>query len=282
MGITATRYSARNICLLGILALTSVMLYASDVLAFSIVNPTAANHKHRADDPAGDSKVLLKPDPVKSLSSVSQALKDELAGGDTSFAGWTFDYTFTSLNGTLYVDLYKAGYKAAHHGGGEINLRYKKGTGDPTNLRWVQLITTNNPIGGATSPYIDPYPNDDDAVDGPFYYCDPPGNALCDKFDISKRVNGNTDYGFGKDYSLHFYDFSSRTHPLPVPFPPITWRAELYLVEWDGAKKVTFHNGIEWGWEMTPTPEPSTLVLLASGLAGCLAVGYYRRNPRPE
>jgi hypothetical protein len=264
MRLAATRHGSWKVWLTGVLALASVTLWVTNVLAFSIVHPTTANHKHEAYE--ADSKVVLKPDPVTSLTSVSQALKDELAGGDTSFAGWTFDYTFTSLSGTLYVDSYKAGYKAAHHGGGEINLRYKKGTEDPTNLRWVQLITTTNPLNGATSPYIDPYPND--GSDGaPFYY---------HSGEIADHTNGSKDHGFGTNYDLHFYDYSSRIHPLPVPFSPISWTAQLYLVEWDGNKKVTFHNGIEWGWEMTPTPEPSSLLLMATGLVGGIVL--YRRR----
>ena len=199
-------------------------------------------------------------------------------GGDTAFNGWKFDYSFSSLSGTLYVDEYKAGYKDIHHGGGEINLRYEKGTDDPEDLRWIQLITTTNPLNGATSPYIDPYPNDGKDK-APFYY---------HAGEIADHTGGSKDYGFGTDYDLHFYDFSSRIHPLPVPFSPITWLAELYLVELKPGKKVTFHDGIQWGWEMHPTtiptstPEPSSILLVATGLIGYLGCMYRRRKSLTE
>jgi hypothetical protein len=39
----------------------------------------------------------------------------------------------------------------------------------PDGFRWTQVIDTNAPKGGATSPYVDPHPNDDTK---PFYYTD--------------------------------------------------------------------------------------------------------------
>lgn len=265
----------------GALVIVSILACLTDVLAITVVYPTSGNHLHTAYDPAGsdgipppDSFVFLNPDPIQNpgefflLSAVSQVVKDELAAGDTAFPGWTFDYTFSTLSGTMFVDEYKAQYLTDHVGGGLINTRYKKGAGDPANLRWIQLITTTNPLHGATSPYIDPYPND--GTDGaPFYW---------HSGEIADHIAGAKDYGFGKDYDLHFKDFSRREHPLPIPFDPIKWRAELYLVEWDGAKHVTFHDGIQWGWEMHPIPEPSTIFLLATGLAGYFGFVRYRRR----
>lgn len=243
-----------------------ILLLSTDVHGIIVVYPPPDHYRHVAFDPAGtpppDSFVFLNPDPIANardfflLDSVSQALKNELddtdgdgkSDGDTHFDGWTFDYSFKSLSGTLYINTYEAEYKGDHWGGAEIDITYKKGPNDPETLRWIQLITTTHPLNGATSPYIDPYPND--GTDGaPFYYYE---GEVTDP--------------------LHFYDFSSRTHPLPIPFAPITWRAELYLVEWDNAKKVIFHDGIQWGWEMHPIPEPSTIILLASGLAGYLGI----------
>jgi hypothetical protein len=39
----------------------------------------------------------------------------------------------------------------------------------PDGFKWTQTITTNAPLGGATSPYVDPHPNDDAK---PFYWTD--------------------------------------------------------------------------------------------------------------
>jgi hypothetical protein len=39
----------------------------------------------------------------------------------------------------------------------------------PDGFKWTQTIDTNDPMGGTTSPYVDPRPNDDGK---PFYYTD--------------------------------------------------------------------------------------------------------------
>jgi hypothetical protein len=39
----------------------------------------------------------------------------------------------------------------------------------PDGFKWTQTIDTNVPLGGTTSPYVDPRPNDDTK---PFYYTD--------------------------------------------------------------------------------------------------------------
>ena len=39
----------------------------------------------------------------------------------------------------------------------------------PAGFKWTQTIDTNVPLGGATSPYVDPHPNDDTK---PFYWTD--------------------------------------------------------------------------------------------------------------
>jgi len=39
----------------------------------------------------------------------------------------------------------------------------------PDGFRWTQVIDTNAPLGGASSPYVDPHPNDDTK---PFYWTD--------------------------------------------------------------------------------------------------------------
>ena len=260
----------------------------SAVAAVIVIYPSAGNHIHQAYDPAGsgttpapDSKVTLAPDPIVNsaefflMDGVSQSIKDELANAsaEVDFTDWVFNYDGASLNGTFTVDRYRARYLSAHVGGGEIEVRYKRGVGDPTNLRWIQLVTDNRPfdpdgpgpMGVYTPPLID---GDFDAQ--PFYWLDT---------EIGDQSGGARDWGFGTDYDLHFYDWSRRPHETPVPpeFDPIIWRAELYLTSWDGDKTVTFHEGINWGWNMTPVPEPSSLAVFSAGL---LLVGIYRKRTR--
>jgi hypothetical protein len=204
----------------------------------------------------------LDPDPKKNweefftLPGVSQAIQDELEDEDAEvdFTDWTFDYDGPSLNGTLTIDQYRAEYVEAHVGGAKIEARYEKGEGDPENLRWIQLVVDNAPFdpdGDGPLPVYTPPVIDGDFDSEPFYWLDT---------EIGGHSDGSTDWG---DYDLHFSDFSKRRHPLPVPFEPITWRAELYLVSWDGeTKEVTFHDGIQWGWVMYPLPTLGGLGIL--------------------
>ena len=257
--------------------------------AVTLFYPSVGNHIHEAYDPAGsgkkpapDSRIILTPDPVANsaefflMAGVSQSIKDELAnaGSEVDFTGWTFNYDGTMLNGSFVVDQYKAKYLGAHYGGGEIEVRYKRGAGDPTNLRWIQLVTDNRPFDpdgpGPMGPYTPPV-IDGDFDDQPFYYLDT---------EIGDHSGGSTDWGFGREYDLHFHDFSRRRHETPVPpeFDPIRWRAELYLVSWDADKTVTFHHGINWGWNMTPVPESPGLAPFSAALI--LLFIYRKRNRR--
>jgi hypothetical protein len=205
----------------------------------TIVQPKGANATKTSICPAKDGSNQLVPVPVTYLAPASSAgLMAEITGGDTKFASppWTFNKG-AALNGTLTVDVYRSQFKATHHSGGQISLRYEKGKGDPANLRWVQLINTSAPLNKAKPPYIDPFPNDDPAGKGlPFYYT---------QDEIKTRANGKNTFG---NYSLRFYDFSSRSHP---PTTNVTWTADLYLASWDAKQPgtVTIHDGIRWGWK---------------------------------
>ena len=60
----------------------------------------------------------------------------------------------------------------AHANGVQIVVEAKgvyTSTEFPEGFKWTQTIDTNAPLGGATSPYVDPRPNDDTK---PFYYTD--------------------------------------------------------------------------------------------------------------
>ncbi len=126
----------------------------------TIVQPKGANAKKTSICSAKDGGNQLVPVPVTYLAPASsKGLTAELTGGDTKFASppWTFKKG-AALSGTLTVDIYRSKFKATHHSGGQISLRYVKGKGDPANLRWVQLINTSTPLNRAKPPLHRPLP----------------------------------------------------------------------------------------------------------------------------
>jgi|GEM_PF-5034012 hypothetical protein len=94
--------------------------------------------------------------------------------------------------------------------GNLLGLRIRLGFNDSgsgyTDFRWVQTVRTNRPIGGATSPYNDPQPPDDNK---PFYYTDAE----------------NSSYTNTEGYDAVFSDRIKRENNVDV-----TWQAELTLV----------------------------------------------------
>jgi len=93
--------------------------------------------------------------------------------------------------------------------------------------RWCQTIDTNVPLGGATSPYVDPRPSDDPGTPKPFYWTDAEQavqkKAFCDK---PKR---------------------------PAPAAGMTtWRATLSLCAVD-VKKVKLIISIHYGFDIDST-----------------------------
>jgi hypothetical protein len=115
--------------------------------------------------PDGDT-VTLTPDPVTYLADASAAMQARLAA---EFPGFNFTFQTGGLAGTLHINRYEAGTRGPHQGGGILEATYTRNAADPPlgQLQFVQMINSNDPAGGTTSPYIDPRPNDDTQ---PFYY----------------------------------------------------------------------------------------------------------------
>ena len=119
----------------------------------------------------------------------------------------------TKCNGKITgtFDSYKVVVAGTVEGGGVIiDLDYTQGDTTSKNCcckswRWQQTVWTNHPLGGTTSPYNDPRPNDDNK---PWYWTDA-------EYQAKKKANGTS-----------FYDKPGR----PVnPTKRIYWRAELVL-----------------------------------------------------
>ena len=157
--------------------------------------------------------------------------------------------------GTLTIDRYFAWCQNSSGGAGLV-ARYDDGDrikdwvlpwpfSINPSYRWIQEINTNKPLGGTTSPYIDPRPNDDKGIPLPYYWTDPEV--------INKYTNGNNVFG---DYDLQFRDFPSRRCTQFV-----TWRADLFLVsenyftdpQGDPLHTITIYDGVAWGFNLMPS-----------------------------
>jgi hypothetical protein len=131
--------------------------------------------------------------------------------------------------------------------GQELQITYDpSGAADPVGdmVHWIQVVYTN--FDGTPAYQIDNGGSDD----GPYY-------------DISGAANpsGFLDIpGIADAGNLHFFD------------------AELYLVSGPAAGSpgaVTIYGEIDWGWQNSPTLEPSTYLLAAVGLG---FIGWRRRS----
>ena len=228
-----------------ILGLTAALCISSMPAkgAFMINGPAMASHLNQIVLGDGDT-VTLMPDPVTYLGAATAAMQASLAA---TFPLWNFTFAVGGLNGTLDINQYKATSAAPHSGGGLLDLTYNRAVGDPTiaNLHWIQLVSTNVPLGGPTSPYIDPRPNDDTL---PFYW--------------TLAEDGNVNAGNKTATTYDFFDNSTR--PLTSHPQTITWRGELMLASWDNAEpgNVTVYDGVRWGWDLVSVPEPASGTVL--------------------
>lgn len=93
----------------------------------------------------------------------------------------------------------------------------------PNGFKWTQTIDTNHPLGGTTSPYVDPRPNDDAK---PFYWTDAEQTT----------------------YPTRFIDFPNRPTPASGT---TTWDATLCLNGVDETtKSVTAFDCLSYGFSV--------------------------------
>jgi PEP-CTERM motif-containing protein len=217
--------------------------------------------------------VWLNPDPPEYLRGVSANFAGVMSSTFKTSDGWSYQSAANELSDdSLVVRIY-----AARSGdgkvGAELLVEYVPHGNDPVDVHWIQGVQSNHGVAHGT-----PQNEVDYRYAGAPYY-DQGGTAT----------------------SRYLYDFPKREWDQAH-----TWKGELYLVtgtpivnQADGTVRptpgaVTFLGGIRWGWEnacvggggagggagggpdgdhddmvcAAQTPEPGTLVLIASGLAG--------------
>ncbi|KQV96191.1 hypothetical protein ASC91_01115 [Pelomonas sp. Root1237] len=144
---------------------------------------------------------------------------------------------------------YSAGWNQGS-GGAQFTATYSQTSAVAAGhqLHWLQFIDTNQPLGGASTPYIDPRPNDDNL---PFYW-------------TTSEVAGKS-----TSKSVAFSDYSKRGANALNAVNPVTWNASLYAVEYDGATGITVRGGVTWGWTMKPATVGSSSATFTSPTPGC-------------
>lgn len=262
-------------------ALSSVMTATSARADITVVPPTQANTISWTLLTVGGKKYNVNLIALTDVASADQAVQDALKA---QFPSWTFTYSDAdALDGNLIVNRYLAS-ASSPFGGGLLDATYVVGNGDPVvaNLRWIQLVTTNAPLNGAVSPYIDPVPNDDTL---PFYWTTPEDTSNAN---VATSC-GNYAEGSKTDTRYHFGDCSTRN--MSIFNAPVTWSGELVLASWTdpggnkwinasppiASQNVTVYGGIQWGWRITAAPEPGTWALILIGFAGLGVAGLKRQ-----
>lgn len=168
--------------------------------------------------------------------------------------------------GTLTIDDYYA-WLRGDAGGAHLTARYDDGDGvsDWTlpgggnpSYRWIQEINTNKPLGGPGAPYIDPRPGDDvkqgAVFELPYYWTDREATG--------RYTNGPA----ANQFDLMFTDTPSRPCNMFVD-----WEADLFVVtenrftypQTDPLHVITIHDGIRWGFELTPKQQKISRVRLS-------------------
>lgn len=222
-----TRFESSAFSITLLSGIVSLMLFPLNALSESY-----------ALSPDGNAAIQLMPFTSVSRNDFDTSLLT------SQYNGWMVN---KAEEGEVTLDTYDAMWNSTIIGGGTIELAYTQSAPVPggNTLNWIQVIDTNIPLGGATPPYIDPVPNDDDL---PFYWT------------ASEQMDNST------SQMVSFSDFSRRDASSLATTSPITWSAKLFPVEYDGARTVVIHDGISWGWTMSVVPEPKSYALMLSGL----------------
>jgi len=195
----------------------------------------------------------LNPNPPAAIGPGATAA--ELARVRADFPGWVFNQSVIAANGNYNIVRYDADIDRALPFDFEVDYVPGAALPPPGTLQWIQFINTNDPVptAPANAPYVDPQPNDDTL---PFYWTE------------AERLL-NT--GLGGGVALRFTDKPSR----PLVDSPVNWRADLYLVSWNGvqvvggamAPTVTIYDGIRWGFDIACTG-PGVGTNVSGGVGG--------------
>jgi hypothetical protein len=180
------------------------------------------------------------------------------------FEDWSYSWSGTSLLGTLAIDHYAAAHKeegALCYHSASLAARYIPASGE-TAIDWVQLFkasyskTTTNGYLPPNTWTVDPWPNDG-TDGGPFYFSnkDNPYSYYTGSGGTNSQTAGTKYFGD----SPYFRRLEVNPHTEEVNFYLLLCSADT------ASKTVVLYDAIQWGYDGTCIPEPTTSTLLGLG-----------------
>jgi hypothetical protein len=204
----------------------------------------------------------LSPYPFSGLGLGLPDAITTLFGSD--YPGFTYANAATPADGTLTISTLSA-FQNGIQGGLNIVVSYEPDSGvhAPHIFDWLQYVTITpltTPFRGAdSSPFTDPPPLDrDDNL--PFYWT------------TSQRDTQGLGYVTGGNINddPKFSD-APRANDVRAP---VEMSFYLYLADFDASsQKITVYEGLEYGFNIEPVPEPGTIGMVL----GVLALFFFSR-----
>jgi hypothetical protein len=204
------------------------------------------------------------PDPVYEGAPANATInyKNTLNGAFGAVDAFNYVGGFAAAN-EFNVQSYSVSANNGGQVGADLYTVYNPGAGDPpinANLHWIQVFWNNwSSVGAGNTTGIIQNSVDNGGAANPYY--------------DTKGAAGSTTIG-GKQV-FNFYDFPQRPSAELAGYNfnngPIQWMAEDFLVADTGQQtvagleKINIYGGLEWGWQVTLVPEPSSLALAAIG-----------------
>lgn len=204
----------------------------------------------------------LAPDHVWQIGGTSTQAQTARQLALQQHPNWTVTCSGEEAPGQVVVKDYEAWLQGRNgsvvRAGALLEFDYLSTSPSLSSYRFLQIIYTNSPYAGATSPYIDPFEADDEL---PFYW------------------TGDEEDDYRGPGSYTFFDSPYRGYDGTYA---ITWAAALFLTQYDAAQNsLVIRDGVYWGWGTVGVAEPTPGLWSPDKYAPVDKMGKFATVPEP-